>query len=251
MNMVILALVTTMVVGCGADGKGASGSSKISKTFSDSSVTSFTQTSGIAKTNQEKLMNLIISSAYAATGSISCLSGESVSFDVDTTIGSTSNTTTVNTTCSENIDLDIRRGLLEGLDQMAIYRTATDASYKKGLLNFKNTGAVGSFQWSTNYQVKTLATPCYDVYSFNKTNGTVTIKPDFANNAGCLCDDANKGDPNHGSYNADCKTVSASFRFINGTMELDLTGSANFNSSLTTYEKWEECTSLADQSTCN
>lgn len=257
MRSIFLTTFLFILYSCGSDDSSGGGNTNYTGTFSDTAITNFTQTSGIAKTNPNKALELLIPTSYAATGNISCIIGESVSFSIDTTIGSVSNTTDVDTTCSNSIDLSIRRGLLESLKDLALYRTVTDASYKNGLWNLISSGPnAGSysygFVWNLPYQIKTLATPCFDLYTFDKDSGLVEIKPDFTNNGGsCLCNDSDMGNPSHPSYNSDCRTVSASFRFLGGSMELDLTGANNFDSSLSTYEKWEQCSSLADSSTCN
>ena len=246
LNLIMATVLAFTLVGCGSDGgsSGAGGSSIISGIFSDASVTSFTQTGGVAKVQPgpgQKIMNFVVPTAYAVDGNISCISGDSVSFQLD----ALGNTVNVSTTCTSltAMDLAIRVGLLESLDGRSIKRTVTDASYKDGALNF-----VGGLNWDTDYSVRsindangdtTVGDRCYDYYKFVQSTGKLEIRPDTANSDGnCLCVTT----PGH----ADCATDTVSFRFVNGYLELDLTNSDNFDSSAVTYEKWETCTLNTD-----
>jgi hypothetical protein len=242
--LVTIFTLTLFLTSCGDDSSGG-GSGIISSTFSDSAVSNFSQTAGIAhlrKSLPQKTMDFIIPSAYAGGGNISCLSGDAISFQMD----ALGNTIDVDTTCSSAsaIELAIRRGLLASMDGIAIKRTITDASFKNGALDFRAAGANGSFQWDTGYKVKsiedangdtTTGDNCYDTYTFVSSTGKLTVAPDAASSDGaCLCVTT----PGH----ADCQTDTVSFRFVDGNLELDLTNSDNYDSSLDTYEKWESCT---------
>ena len=247
---ILTILITFQLTGCGSDdGASGGGSGLVTATFSDTSVTNFSQTSGVAKLQRnlpQQAIELIIPSAYAAGGSISCLSGEAISFQMD----ALGNTVTVDSTCTSftAIDLAIRRGLLASMDGIAIKRTVTDASFKNGAMDFRTAGTVGSFSWDTGYRVMsindangdtTTGDNCYDTYTFVSSTGKLTIGPDAgASDASCLCVTT----PSH----ADCQLDTVSFRFANGTMELDLTNSDNYDTGLSTYEKWESCTPTVD-----
>lgn len=259
--MNVLKLVSTIgmltaLTGCGDE---AGQAVKISQTFSDSAVTSFQQTSGLAKSNFEKASELIVNSAYAGTGAISCMSGEAVSFQ----IAALGNTVNLNTSCGPLIDLSIRRGLLQSMDGIAIKRTVSDASYKNGAMDFRAGGSNGGFSFDVGYKVvaiwkDALASGgnndgivdsneiCYERYTFN-ANGSVTIAP-HADNTTQNTNNASLGCAVVGAYDD-----TANFRFKDGALELDLTYTNNFDSSnvfpaghpdagSSSYEKWELCT---------
>lgn len=246
------------LTGCGTDSTSGT-SAKISETFNDTAVTNFSQTSGIAKSNLQKATEFIIASAYAGTGTISCLSGESVSFQMD----ALGNTVNIDATCNSFIDRSIRRGLLKSMDGISIKRTISDASYKNGALDFTAGGSNGGFAFNTNYKVVGMWKDavvdggnndgivdsnelCYERYTF-ASNGTVSIAP-HADNV--------TQNTNNGSLN--CATGlayndSASFRFKDGALELDLTYTNNFDpahvfpaghsdAGSSSYEKWVQCT---------
>ena len=252
--------LTIGMVGCGKDGGVATGAnSKVSGVFSDTAVTNFSQTSAIAKTKMEKVGELIISSAYAGTGTISCFSGDTVSFTMD----ALSKTLNMDITCDANVDRSIRRGLLSSMDGISIKRTISDASYKNGALDFTSGGSVGSFAFNTNYKVVAIWKDavvdggnndglvddrelCYERYYF-ASNGTVSIAPHADN----VAQNASNGSLNCSTglaYND-----SASFRFKDGALELDLTYTNNFDpanvfpvghsdAGSSSYEKWVQCT---------
>ena len=256
-----LGVVLLSLASCGSDGGSATDSStgKVTGVFSDTAVSNFQQTSGIAKTNLEKVGELIISSAYAGTGSISCFSGETVSFSMD----ALGNTVNMDVVCASDVDYKIRRGLLKSMDGIAIKRTVSDASFKNGALDFRASGANGGFTFNVAYKVPAIWKDavvdggnndgivdanevCYERYLF-ASNGTVSIAPHADNTA----QNASNGSLNcstTGAYND-----SASFRFKDGALELDLTYTNNFDSANTfpaghpdagssSYEKWELCT---------
>lgn len=258
-----LGAVLLTLASCGSDGGSAtsttSSGDKVTGVFSDSAVSNFQQTSGIAKTNMEKVGELIIASAYAGTGSISCFSGETVSFQMD----ALSNTVTMDISCAKDIDSRIRRNLLKSMDGIAIKRTVSDASFKNGALDFRPSGSNGGFQFNVAYKVPAIWKDsiadggnndgqvdaneiCYERYLF-VSNGTVSIAPHADNTT----QNANNGSLHCAtglSYND-----SASFRFKDGALELDLTYTNNFDpahvfpsghedSGESSYEKWELCT---------
>lgn len=260
LKMISIVTLTIGLVGCGKDGGLATGSNaKVSGVFSDTAVSNFSQTSGIARTKIEKVGDLIISSAYAGTGSISCFSGETVSFSMD----ALSNTINMDVTCDSHVDRSIRRNLLKSMDGLSIKRTISDASYKNGALDFTAGGSNGGFIFNTNYKVVGIWKDavvnggnndgivddnelCYERYTF-ASNGTVSIAP-HADNV--------TQNTNNGSLN--CATGlayndSASFRFKDGALELDLTYTNNFDpahvfpvghddAGSSSYEKWVQCT---------
>lgn len=122
----LMAVSSALLTGCGSEGGGVVSGNKYTGVFSDSSVTSFTQTGGVALRKPsvpEKAINLIIPSAYAATGNISCFIGESVSFSAD----ALGNTVNIDTTCSTSIDLSIRQQLLESMESSNLTRIGATA----------------------------------------------------------------------------------------------------------------------------
>lgn len=258
-NILLVGLLMNLA-SCGSDGGGATdGNGKYTGVFSDSAVSNFQQTSGVAKSNSERVLNLVISSAYAGTGSISCIVGETISLSMD----ALSNTVNMDVTCNTLVDRSIRRNLLKSMDGIAIKRTISDASFKNGALDFRAGGSNGGFAFNTNYKVVAIWKDavvdggnndgvmdsnevCYERYTF-ASNGTVSIAPHADNTT----QNTNNGSLNcavTGAYND-----SASFRFKDGALELDLTYKNNFDpanvfpaghddAGSSSYEKWELCT---------
>lgn len=260
-RLAIIGLLIGMV-GCGDDSSSGT-PTKISETFTDSAVTNFQQTSGIAKSNLEKASELIIPSAYAGTGSISCISGEVAGFQMD----ALGNTVDMAVICGSDVDYKIRRNLLKSMDGISIKRTISDASYKNGAIDFTTSGTNGGFSFNTNYRVIAIWKDaladggnndgvvddnelCYERYVF-ASSGTVSIAPHAdntaQNNANASLHCAVSGDYND----------SASFRFKDGALELDLTYSNDFDPNRvfpaghpdageSSYEKWVSCTKGVD-----
>jgi len=147
MKRLMILTLALLITGCngGSSGSGGvAGSSLVSGAFSDASVTNFSQTSGIAKLNKSvpsQMIELVIPSAHAGGGNISCISGEAISFQMD----ALGNTVNVNTTCAAitTVDLAIRVGLLESMDNSAIQRKISDAGASAQTLDFTNGGANG------------------------------------------------------------------------------------------------------------
>ncbi|MFG1523475.1 hypothetical protein ABMA67_00565 [Halobacteriovorax sp. RZ-3] len=220
LKIVPMAIASVVLVSCNSSG-GAGEPVLIEQTFSDTAVTAFEQTSGIAEaTTGEEVINFVLPKAYAGGGDISCYSGERVSFQID----ALGNTVQVDSTCSENIDVDIRRGLLSSLDGLAFYRSITDSSNRFGAIDFTSGGVNGGFQWDTPYTVAAVSDSsgtkpsglnCMEKYTFNRALGTVVLEFDFDNSdAGCT-----------GWTGQEV----ASFRFSNGFMEIDLTNTNTFD----------------------
>lgn len=246
----LLIVLSFILTGCGSDdGASSGGTSIITGTFSDSAVSNFEQTSGVAKmTVPEKTLEFVIPTAYAGGGAVRCVSGEAISFQMD----ALSNTVNIDTTCGtySNIELAIRKRLLESMDGISLKRTMTDASYKDGAIDFTSGGASGGFHWNDGnsgttddlYVVKDMddcngsGGDLYAVYSFDRSTGKVTMYTLM--NAGTIPTALGK------SSAADCAAVTggtdadgdgledspsnASFRFKDGTLELDLSGSNIF-----------------------
>jgi hypothetical protein len=219
------------LVSCGGD---SSQSNKVDVLFSDNAVSHFSQTSGIAKV-QKTPLDLIISSAIAGGGNISCITGESVGFTMD----AMGNTVNINSTCSYEVGADIRRGLLKSMDGLKLRRTVTEASYNgnDAILDFS-----GGFLWDTAYTVpRNAGLPCVETYTFHRTSGTISV----------AASDQSAVDTSgtHGQLCGGAFTDTVSFRFSNGYLELDLSNSQNFTISRTysdggnypSYERFELC----------
>jgi len=149
------------------------------------------------------------------------------------------------------------------MDGISIKRTISDASYKNGALDFTAGGATGDFSFNTNYKVVSQWKDavvdggnndglvdanelCYEGYIFTST-GNVGLAPHADNTA-----------QNGANGSLNCATVgaysdSASFRFKDGALELDLTATNNFDpahvfpaghsdAGASSYEKWVQCT---------
>lgn len=152
--MLLLGLILT---GCGDGSTSQGGSSTITSTFSDTAVSNFSQTSGVAKASQgEKLINFVIPKAYAGGGDISCISGSDISFQMD----ALGQTVSIDTTCSSaaGIEISIRAGLLESFDGKKLEPTVSEANYGPtggrgtdgfGELDFSGTGKAFGFYTGT------------------------------------------------------------------------------------------------------
>lgn len=240
-QILLITMVALTLVGCGKDG--TSGTGKVEFIFSDSAVSNFSQTSGIAKiekSSPQQMMEIVIPSAYAGEGNVSCLPGESISFTMD----ALNNNIDVTSTCSSTstIDKDIRVGLLKSMNGYKMRRTVTEATYNgnDAVLNFS-----GGFSFGTAYTVpRNGGLPCTETYTFN-SDGTVSV---------AAIDQS--GVDTSGTHNTACGgayTSTISFRFANGYLEFDLSGSRNFSTSHTmddegslagAYERFEVCGSI-------
>jgi hypothetical protein len=206
----LLSITTIALAGCSSDKKASSVREQV---FSDTAVTAFTQTAGVA-INKPSLMDKIIPSAYAIDGNIRCVEGAPVSFQLD----ALGNTVQVDTTCNAGIDLSIRQGLLESLaeKQMLMYWGGGGDTTGQGRVFTFN--AVGSF-WSTYDGIGSGNAGCEDKLTFNQAAGTITIEHDKATGGKTTqqCLDAEFKDATAEDY----KQV-LPFRFINGEMQLGI-----------------------------
>lgn len=213
----LIALAVTFI-GCGG-GSGSGSSSKTEFVFSDSSVTRFEQTGGVAQVKLNVFEQFILSTAYAAAGNVSCLKSEPVSFQAD----ALGNTVDIETTCksSELLELDIRQALLESLDGHKLRRTmfGLNAQPCGGsspcLIDF-----TGGFVWGQPYEIEA-NTGCFEQYTFY-ADGRVVINHSTLGGDTSNCD---SGYPE-----------TTSFRFHESNMEFD--SAKQFSGPDENYEKW-------------
>lgn len=225
-----LLLVSSLVFIASCNSESSNG--KVEGVFSDSAVTNFQQTSGIANNNfKENVLEIAIPKAHAGIGSISCLKGEAVGFSMD----AFGNSIDVSSTCSAfaNIEKDIRVQLLKSMTGLKIRRTVTEATYNgnDAFLDFTS-----GFQFDVGYDVpRNGGLPCVETYTF-RSNGTVVISATDQTGLGAGCGGASSDE--------------ISFQFKNGYLEFDLSSQRNFNTSHTTddegsqvgaYERFEVC----------
>ncbi len=183
-----------IITGCSGGGSGGpsslGGSSRINQTFSDEMVTNFQQTEGVIAKSflQIGVELLLIPSAYAEDGLIKCISGTSVAFEMDV-FGTPIDP--IETTCSADIDLDIRRGLLKSLigkDLIALYGGGNNAIAQGRVLELSTVISEDDFWGVAHGNVGTGRAECKDSFTFNKDSGAVVIDLDEASSsAGDLC----------------------------------------------------------------
>jgi hypothetical protein len=220
--------------GCSSD-KGSS--AKVSGIFSDSAVTNFQQTSGIAKLNKsEKITNFVLPTAYAGSGNISCITGQAVTFSMD----ALGNSVNVSSTCSSvsAIDKEIRVNLLKSMAGVKMRRTVTEATFNSNdaILDFS-----GGVQFNVGYVVpRNAGLPCKETYTFG-TDGTITV---------IAADQTGQTANSDSSACGRDYTEEFSFQFANGYLELDSSGQRNFDkthlkndagSQIAAYERYEVC----------
>ncbi len=174
--MLICISLSMFLVSCGDNGSSSSSTGTVREAiFSDSSVTSFTQTGGVAS-HKSSILNYIVGSAYAVSGNIRCVNGASVSFELD----ALGNTVQVDTTCNSNIDLSIRQGLLESMagKRLIMYHAGGGNALSQNRAVIFN--ASGSF-WTTYENINAGGVAnCKDKLTFDQATGTVTIENDSA-----------------------------------------------------------------------
>lgn len=223
---------------------------RVIKSISDSTLVSFTQMSGVAKSNMN-LMDLIIARAYAATGNISCYSGEDVSFDMDIQLGGSTQNLLVDATCGDDIELKVRQSMLTALGSHILVREKSQAPVGSGYwLDF----SVDGFSFDTPYTVKekvgwagvvpnAAQNTCYLDYTFNYLAGNVnvdTFAPNFPNahfinsqvntDHGVSNPNAPSPDNNYvGCNTTGNKMVAGDFRFKDGKIEIDQSGRKAFS----------------------
>lgn len=230
-----LLLSSVLLVSCGSDNE----KSVVDQTFSDATVSNFQQATNIAK-NQRRLSELLISSAYAGSGNIKCFSGESVEFQMDVTLGASTTTETITGTCNSTISNQIRRGLLEALDGKTLIREVSQAGTGVNYqLDF-----TGGFNFNSPYKVleesKTngVTRNCYLDYTFDFTTGLVSLDTKDSRAGGALSDNetanddfsiANPHDGSSGCFSKNTDFNKIAFRFIDGKVEFDESGTGNFS----------------------
>ena len=248
----IFGIMALGIVACkGGNSGGSSGSNsiKINASFSDLTVSNFQQTSGVA-ISPIKWTEFLISSAYAGGGDINCMSGENVSFSMDITLGGTLSNLAITTQCGSDVDLSIRRKMLASLEGHLM------------ILEMSGQGDVGSnfqldfrdpegFQFDIPYKTleeeKTsggITRECNIDYTFNSVLGTISNNTKATTYSGralelnTLANTAwgisNPNSPSAGNGYSGCKTSgdeyrTADFRFKNGKIELDESGTKDFS----------------------
>lgn len=238
MKNTFLLTLTIALVSCGSDGDSAS--NRYTAAFTDSAVSSFVQSSGVAKTEkplQEQAIEIVMPSAYAASGNISCILNESVSFDID--LVSPFTDVDVSTTCSSSIIIDIRRALLASMENKRIIRV--DSSGNRGshieiiqlnpTINFWN--QYRNVLTNTPDNEATLgvdeSSECKDMWTISST-GTVSIAYDSVNSTGTEGQCTYNEDGANEAERIQNYTKQLPFKFENGRFVLDGTGTGNFNS---------------------
>jgi len=237
--------------GSGGGSSSSSSSSKIVTSISDSTLVSFQQTSGVAKTGIN-WMDLVIARAYAAVGDISCFSGQNVSFDMDIQIGPSVENIQVDAVCGDDIELRIRRGMLQALDGHILVRERGQAPTGSGYwLDFS---AAEGFQFGVPYTILDkegwagvaphMTSRCFVDYTFNFATGKVSNgakttsyanraleRNTYANNNYSV---SNPNAPQLSNNYVGCNTANvdfgeSDFRFKNGKIEIDESGTKRFN----------------------
>lgn len=220
-GLMTCSLLLTLVA---CQGKSGSGSPSVyTGTFSDTAVSSFEQTGGLAK-YKPSAFEMVIPSAYAAEGSIRCVQNTPVTFDV-IALGANLQ---IEANCDNNIDLSIRKDLLRSLAGKRLLMNRGGGADAKPLLRVINFRPDATF-WgiydnvvaghSNNGQNEQ---NCRDKFTFDEATGTVTIAYDnLASTAdthqACLDNEF------PGATEDDYKIVLA-FRFKNGLLEMDPEG---------------------------
>lgn len=247
MKYLIIPILGCLMVSCNQSGGGggstasSSDGKTISKTISDSTLTSFTQTSGVAK-YKPSFLDKIISNAYAIDGNIRCIKGDPVSFDMDIQIGADTEDLQVDTTCGADVELAIRRKMLTALDGhiMMLELAGNGDVGSKYTLDFKNNAGQG-FKFDIPhptveeiYMDGLNEWPCKVDYVFKEATGKVQVSIGV--------DDLNwvfaalkvNQDTNHHFSDSRCDVTpkvmrSPDFRFKNGKIEMDESGTKNFS----------------------
>lgn len=250
MKKLLLFVTVIGLTSCGSDSD--SGQSKFTGTFSDSSVSSFSQTSGIAKTISP--IEIIVPTAYAASGDISCLRGESVSFEA-VALGETID---INTTCSDALDLAIRRKLLEAF----ISKSMHVEMHEHGNANAQTITFPASVSDSNTMTVDVMgvgngvSSNCGAKYEFNLSTGTVKVYIDGANTVG---NGINSACGSGASDFVNGFEQQIQFRFKEGKVEFNMDNETTFDSTASdtgggvssnaSYARW--CLDANTDSTCD
>ena len=238
MKKLLLLITTVILTACGgSDGGGSSGAATgcqgcLTGTFTDASVTGFSQTSNIAKNEipGKKILNFFIAEAYAAggDGEISCFTGDPVDFTM-TALGT--ETVNVTTTCDtvSNIVLAVRVALVESMNTSG--KTVRLEYGESGLITNKLMD-MNNFAWGTGFSVpngKPGYENCNDRYTFHQTGtyaGRVLIQNDPANVIGAGAGQCNVGG---GDEYATGYLTEVAFRFKDGNLEFDTDVSNGIN----------------------
>lgn len=210
-----LSFTTMALLGCSGGSDSSTASSVRAQVFSDSSVTAFSQTGGVAF-NKPTFMDSFIGKAYAIDGNISCVEGAPVSFSLD----ALGNTVLVDTTCNSKIDLSIRQSLLEsmaGKHLLMYWGGGHDTRADGRTLTFR---AAGSF-WGTYTNIVAGSAPnCKDKLTFDEATGSVTIENDSASSVAAGATNQVCLDSEFTGATADDYKKVLKFRFKEGNLEM-------------------------------
>jgi len=242
MKRIILLSSMLILTSCGDDKAATTGAVKTS--FNDSTITDFQQISNVARSRNEFLPNLFISSAYAAAGyPISCTQGSDVEFKLT---GLQNAQVDVTTKCSTaaSIDLGIRAKLLETLVNKKMIREISEQGKDTTAFSMPATAAAMSLGVSVKNN-KSSVTDCYDLYKFNLNTGEIIISNDGiagdpGNNLNCI------SPPQDDDYTAGF-VAHVKYRFKDGKLELNVDNELTFDSGAVngsgvpaniSYERW-------------
>ena len=263
MKGLFLICMLTLVSCMGGSGGSSGGSSvpiKVEESISDSTLIVFTQTSGVASSGF-KWMDMFIARAYAATGNISCYTGQDVSFDMDLQIGASVESLQVDATCGSDIELKVRQSMLAALDGHILVR---EKSYNgTGVGYWLDFSTADGFQFDIPYTILeknswtrhsdqalisnayfTNISNCYLDYTFNYQTGRVSnnvavttypdralVKNEATNTTHSI---ANPNAPSSSNTYEGCSTSAyipayVDFRFKDGKIEFDESGTKRFS----------------------
>lgn len=245
--------VLMILVSCNGGGSGGGSSAPsptvVTKSFLDTTVSNFSQVSGVAS-YQKAWYEYIVERAYAGGGDIRCIDGTPIEVTMDITLGFVTQPLNVQATCGGDVDLRIRQEMLSALDGHVM------------VLEVAGSGSVGSdykldfsqaegFQFDIPYATledrKTFAAQTHDCmidYVFNSATGTVSSKiattalPGRAKSINQASNTAwgfaNPYTPVAGNGYAGCKSQdgeyrTADFRFKDGKIEMDESGLKSFD----------------------
>lgn len=170
-------IFVALLYGCSGS---TGGKSVVSKTFSDQAVSNFQQTKGLVTKNFfDKTRDLlIIPFAYAGDGEIKCNTDSAVSFDMDVF---NQPITPIETTCSKNIELDIRIALLKSLIGKKLlmrYQGGNDGRSSGKILDLSDLTNEEEFWEIPHGPINGGDPKCFDQFTFNKETGKMTIELD-------------------------------------------------------------------------
>lgn len=253
-RILTLLVISAALTGCGSDGGSVTSNGVVSGNFVDNALDSFRQTGGVAsnETAPEKVINFVFPSAYAAaSGTYSCVSGDTATFEASAFGGSLFD---VSVTCSSTVDNDIRAGLLKSLlSKKIIVDVAESATHKANAQRFTfpssdTSGKVTITMYGLGAYAggsTSLPSDCAQQYEFDMNTGSVRIYISNGTtigstdntlgnglNAGCSLSGGDSSDFDSGFE------TTAKFRFKDGKIEFNTDNQEDFSSSSGAYERW-------------